>query len=52
MVVLVTFLLVQEAEDAIMCFTERERERALSGIRMSAPGSLIKMTLLEATEHF
>lgn len=26
MVVLVTFLLVQEAEDAIMCFTEKERE--------------------------
>jgi len=47
--VLVTFSLVQEAEDAIIRFTKRES--ALTRIRMSALGSLIKITLLEATEY-
>lgn len=45
--VLVTFSLVQEAEDSIICFTER----ALTRIKLSGLGALIKTTLLEATEY-
>lgn len=51
MFVPVTFSLVQEAEDAVICFIKREGVRALTDIRMSVLGSLIKMTLLEATEY-
>lgn len=47
--VLVIFSLIQESKHAVICFIKRKR--ALTGIRMSALGSLTKITLLEGTEY-